>query len=163
LPQWRHAEGALHVTYATGDFATGLALVDRIGEAAEAADHHPDLHLTYPTVSVTLTSHDAGGVTRRDVAMARRIDACAAAAGPAAGAWPARPHRPAPDRRRRPGQSPSVRAGVPCNGPGRGGRGTSHAGQRAVHRSRGGPGTVVAHGRVPSHRAAGVGGGVGPG
>src|SRR5690625_6557942 len=67
LPQWRHAEGALHVTYATGDFATGLALVDRIGEAAEAADHHPDLHLTYPTVSVTLTSHDAGGVTRRDV------------------------------------------------------------------------------------------------
>src|SRR5690625_5473017 len=74
LPQWRHAEGALHVTYATGDFATGLALVDRIGEAAEAADHHPDLHLTYPTVSVTLTSHDAGGGTRRDVDMARRID-----------------------------------------------------------------------------------------
>lgn len=81
LPQWRHAEGALHVTFATGDFATGLALVDRIGEAAEAADHHPDLHLTYPTVSVTLTSHDVGGVTRRDVDMARQIDELAAAAG----------------------------------------------------------------------------------
>ena len=81
LPQWRHAEGALHVTYATGDFATGLALVGRIGDAAEAADHHPDLHLTYPTVSVALTSHDAGGVTRRDVDMARQIDELAAAAG----------------------------------------------------------------------------------
>src|SRR5699024_1276622 len=165
LPQWRHAEGALHVTYATGDFATGLALVDRIGEAAEAADHHPDLHLTYPTVSVTLTSHDAGGVTRRDVDMARRIDEFAAAAGvgTAEGACAARSAHPGPDRRRRTGQAPSVRTGVPCTGPGRGGRGTSHAGQRAAHRSRGGPGTVVAHGRVPSHRAAGVGGGVGPG
>lgn len=81
LPQWRHAEGALHVAFATGDFATGLALVNRIGEAAEAADHHPDLHLTYPTVSVTLTSHDVGGVTRRDVGMARQIDELAAAAG----------------------------------------------------------------------------------
>src|SRR5690625_5943918 len=35
LPQWRHAEGALHVTYATGDFATGLALGDRSGEFAD--------------------------------------------------------------------------------------------------------------------------------
>src|SRR5699024_9484052 len=81
LPQWRYAEGALHVAYATGDFATGLALVDRNGEAAEAADHHPALHLTYPTVSVTLTSPDAGGVPLRDVDMARRIDEFAAAAG----------------------------------------------------------------------------------
>src|SRR5699024_2103041 len=81
LPPWRHAEGDLHVTYATGDFATGLALVDRRGEAAVGADHQPDLHLTYPTVSVTLTRHAAGGVTRRDVDMARRIDEFAAAAG----------------------------------------------------------------------------------
>src|SRR5699024_9455943 len=85
----------------------------------------------------------------------------AVATAAAASAPPSPP--PAPGRRLRTGQSPSVRPGVPCNGPGRGGRGTSHAGQRAAHRSRGGPGTVVAHGRVPSHRAAGVGGGVGPG
>lgn len=81
IERWRHADDALHVTYATGDFATGLALVDRIGEAAEAADHHPDLHLTYPTVSVMLTSHDVGGVTRRDVELAQRIDRLAASAG----------------------------------------------------------------------------------
>src|SRR5690625_3771016 len=88
LPQWRHAEGALHVTYATGDVATGLALGDRLGAAAEAPDHHPDRHLAYPTASVTLPSHDAGGVPRRDVDMARRIDEFAAAAGvgPAEGA-----------------------------------------------------------------------------
>lgn len=81
LEQWGHADDALHVTYATGRFTTGLALVNQIGDAAETANHHPDLLLTYPTVSVTLTSHDVGGVTRRDVDMARRIDQLAAAAG----------------------------------------------------------------------------------
>ena len=65
--------GRLTATFETGDFATGLALTNKIGAAAEAAGHHPDVTLTYPTVGVTLTSHDVGGVTARDVRMARTI------------------------------------------------------------------------------------------
>ena len=87
LDGWAHDDDALQITFETGTFATGLALVNQIGDAAEAADHHPDLALTFPTVSVTLTSHDVGGVTRRDVTMARRISELAATAGvtPASG------------------------------------------------------------------------------
>jgi 4a-hydroxytetrahydrobiopterin dehydratase len=57
---------------------SGLRLVNQIGDAAESANHHPDLLLTYPKVEVTLTSHDAGGVTSRDIAMARTISDLAA-------------------------------------------------------------------------------------
>jgi len=80
LSDWQQSQDTLQAVFATGDFATGLALVDRIGEAAEAANHHPDLTLTYPTVAVTLTSHDVGGITRRDIDMARRISELAAEA-----------------------------------------------------------------------------------
>ncbi len=73
--------GRLLATFETGDFATGLRLTNKIGEVAEAADHHPDLTLTYPTLAVTLSSHDAGGVTARDVRMARSITEHAAGLG----------------------------------------------------------------------------------
>ena len=71
----------------TKDFATGLALVAQIGAAAEAAGHHPDLDLRYSAVEVRLTSHDEGGVTERDLDLARIISALAADAGltPSAG------------------------------------------------------------------------------
>jgi 4a-hydroxytetrahydrobiopterin dehydratase len=65
----------------TKDFATGLALVGRIGAAAEAANHHPDLDLRYSAVEVRLTSHDEGGVTQRDLDLAHTISALAADAG----------------------------------------------------------------------------------
>jgi 4a-hydroxytetrahydrobiopterin dehydratase len=78
LDGWTFEDDCLRARFETGDFVTGLRLVNRIGEAAEAANHHPDLDLRYPTVAVTLTSHDAGGVTGRDVAMARRISQLAA-------------------------------------------------------------------------------------
>lgn len=84
LADWRWLVGALHARFATGDFATGLALVDRIGAAAEEADHHPDLDLRYPHLGVKLVSHDVGGVTDRDLRMARRISELAAELGVAA-------------------------------------------------------------------------------
>jgi 4a-hydroxytetrahydrobiopterin dehydratase len=65
----------------TRDFAAGLALVDQIGAAAEAADHHPDLDLRYTAVEVRLSSHDEGGVTERDLALARTISDLAVSAG----------------------------------------------------------------------------------
>ena len=78
--------GSLSATFDSGDFATGLRLVNTIGELAEAENHHPDLTLTYPSVGVRLTSHDAGGVTARDVRMARSISERAAAGEGHAGA-----------------------------------------------------------------------------
>ena len=78
LPDWRRLFDTLRTRYRTGDFATGLQLVERIGELAESANHHPDVDLRYPTVAVVLWSHDAGGVTARDVDLARRISEAAA-------------------------------------------------------------------------------------
>jgi 4a-hydroxytetrahydrobiopterin dehydratase len=78
LADWEWMVGAIEARYETGGFAAGLELVNRIGAAAEEADHHPDLTLTWPYVHARLVSHDAGGVTSRDVALARRISEIAA-------------------------------------------------------------------------------------
>lgn len=84
LDDWRVLLGVLHARFATGDFATGLRLVNRIAELAEEANHHPDLDLRYPHLDVRLVSHDVGGLTQRDVRMARRISELAASEGVAA-------------------------------------------------------------------------------
>lgn len=81
LADWRFISGALHSRFRTRNFATGLQLVNLIGEAAEQADHHPDLDLRYPHVNVRLFSHDVFGVTDRDIALARRISQLAAGIG----------------------------------------------------------------------------------
>lgn len=81
LTGWRQVEGTIAAQFSTGDFATGLDLVNRIGASAEAADHHPDLTLTYPSVGVTLSSHDVGGITSRDVDLARIISEHASTLG----------------------------------------------------------------------------------
>ena len=77
LDDWRSMYGALEARFATGDFAAGLRLVGAIGEAAEAAGHHPDVELRSTHVDVLLTTHDAGGVTELDIRMARFIDEAA--------------------------------------------------------------------------------------
>lgn len=67
--------------FATKDFATGLRLVNAIGELAETANHHPDVDLRYGTVTVRLSSHDIGGLSRRDAALAARISRAVAELG----------------------------------------------------------------------------------
>lgn len=81
IDDWRQILGTIRARFRTGDFATGLALVNRIGEAAEAANHHPDVTLTFPEVIVTLSSHDVGGITSRDIDLARRISGIASQMG----------------------------------------------------------------------------------
>jgi 4a-hydroxytetrahydrobiopterin dehydratase len=76
-----YGAGALQTRIHTRDFAAGLHLVNAIGVAAEEMDHHPDLDLRYTRVDVRLTSHDAGGVTERDLTLARRISDFAKVAG----------------------------------------------------------------------------------
>ncbi len=85
LPDWTWRDDAIHAHLETGDFATGLRLVNRIGEAAESMNHHPDLDLRYPHLDVRLSSHDAGGVTDRDVTLARAISEYAADEGVSSG------------------------------------------------------------------------------
>lgn len=81
IPDWEPMYGALQARFASGDFATGLAFVNAVGQAAEAANHHPDVDLRYTHVNIALTSHDVGGKTRRDVDLARRISDIAADMG----------------------------------------------------------------------------------
>ncbi|MDO5512340.1 4a-hydroxytetrahydrobiopterin dehydratase [Corynebacterium sp.] len=73
LTGWDNRGEHLAASFDTGDFATGLRLVNLIGASAEEADHHPDITLTYGQVDVTLSSHDVGGLTIRDVRLARVI------------------------------------------------------------------------------------------
>jgi len=81
LDDWRFFLMKLHARFKTRSFVKGLELVTRITEAAEEADHHPDVVLTYPQVDIDLQSHDVHGVTSRDVALARRISEIAAELG----------------------------------------------------------------------------------
>ncbi|TFD63455.1 VOC family protein [Cryobacterium ruanii] len=86
-----HLDGCLHATFRTKDFASALELVNRIGEVAEKLNHHPDVRLGYGTVSLVVTSHDAGGVTARDLDLAARVQQIADTLGATAG--PVRPTR----------------------------------------------------------------------
>lgn len=81
LVGWVLVGDGLRTRVVTDGFAAGLALVDAIGAAAEQADHHPDLDLRWGHVDVRLWSHDAGGVTQRDVDLARTVSGLVEAAG----------------------------------------------------------------------------------
>lgn len=81
LADWRFFLNRIHARFKTGSFVQGLELVTRITAAAEEANHHPDVVLTYPQVDVDLHSHDVHGVTSRDIDLARRISAIAAELG----------------------------------------------------------------------------------
>jgi 4a-hydroxytetrahydrobiopterin dehydratase len=78
VPSWSISEdgGRLLRSWRLYDFSTGLDFFRRIGEVAEAEDHHPDLHLTgYRNVTVELWTHAAGGLTENDFILAAKIDA----------------------------------------------------------------------------------------
>jgi len=81
LEDWRVLLRTLQASFRTGSMAKGLDFAARIGVAADAANHHPDLTITYPRVHVLLTTHDAGGLTARDVDLARTISGIAVELG----------------------------------------------------------------------------------
>jgi 4a-hydroxytetrahydrobiopterin dehydratase len=72
-----HLDGTLHATFGTPDFASATELVEKVAQAAERMNHHPDVSLGYGKVAFQLSSHDAGGVTERDLALAAEIQALA--------------------------------------------------------------------------------------
>ena len=74
LPDWYHADGAIRRAYDTDGWPTTLMLVNALGFAAEAADHHPDLTVTWGRVEVALSTHSARGITGKDFELARKFD-----------------------------------------------------------------------------------------
>ena len=73
-PRWRFADGSLTCSIQFKAYMDGIAFVNRVAELAEAANHHPDLVVTWRKVDITLTTHDAGGVTQLDIDLAGRIE-----------------------------------------------------------------------------------------
>jgi 4a-hydroxytetrahydrobiopterin dehydratase len=78
LTAWSGTTEAIHRTIEAADFPAAIALVNAVAKAAEKADHHPDIDIRWRNVTFTLSTHSAGGVTEKDVAMAREIDALSA-------------------------------------------------------------------------------------
>ncbi|MBN9599453.1 MAG: 4a-hydroxytetrahydrobiopterin dehydratase [Afipia sp.] len=79
LPGWSEVAGrdAIARTFVFADFNEAFGFMARVALAAEKADHHPEWRNVYKTVEVVLATHDAGGVTRRDLALARAMNAIA--------------------------------------------------------------------------------------
>jgi 4a-hydroxytetrahydrobiopterin dehydratase len=75
LPGWAIAGGTLTKSYDTNGWPITMLVVGAIAFLAESADHHPDLIVTWPRVTVKLSTHDAGGsLTKRDFDLARKIE-----------------------------------------------------------------------------------------
>lgn len=72
---WRRDGDVLVKEVDRGDFAGALAYVNRVGVLAEAANHHPDVDIRWSDVVLRLSTHSAGGLTARDLALAAQIDA----------------------------------------------------------------------------------------
>lgn len=76
LPAWRlnDAQDAIHRSFRFKDFSEAFGFMTRVALLAEAQDHHPEWENVYARVEITLTTHDAGGLSERDVRLARSID-----------------------------------------------------------------------------------------
>lgn len=77
LPEWDHddARDAITRTFTFDDFSQAFAFMTQVALLAEKADHHPEWSNVYNRVDILLTTHDAGGLSERDIEMAQAIDA----------------------------------------------------------------------------------------
>ena len=75
LPAWSVAEGTLRRSFRFAGFNAAWGFMARVALLAEAQDHHPDWSNSYDRVDIALSTHDAGGITARDVRLAQAIDA----------------------------------------------------------------------------------------
>ena len=77
MPNWELGveARAIHCEQAFADFKTALAFVNKVGELAEAANHHPDINFGWGYVDLTLSTHTADGLTEKDFNLAAQIDA----------------------------------------------------------------------------------------
>jgi 4a-hydroxytetrahydrobiopterin dehydratase len=74
VPDWQIESGELVRTFLFKDFRASLAFVNKVGDIAEHAGHHPDIDIRYNKVRLALVTHDAGGITQKDFDVAAAID-----------------------------------------------------------------------------------------
>lgn len=74
LPGWESRGDSIARVFQFADFVAAMVFVNKIAAAAEGANHHPDILINYNKVTLTLVSHDSGGVTQRDIRMAGKIN-----------------------------------------------------------------------------------------
>ena len=77
LPGWERVGEAIEKKFERGDFVGSVRFAERIVEPAEAMGHHPDLAISWDTVTVTISTHSEGGLTAADFELAAKIDALA--------------------------------------------------------------------------------------
>ncbi|MFZ2360724.1 MAG: 4a-hydroxytetrahydrobiopterin dehydratase [Anaerolineae bacterium] len=77
LPGWMQAGSEITRTFTLRSFPAALAFVSAVGHLAERADHHPDILIRYRQVTLTLSTHSAGGLTEKDFGLAAEINAIA--------------------------------------------------------------------------------------
>lgn len=75
MPAWTDSEAALERTFEFSSFPEAIAFVNRVADLAESENHHPDIAISYKTVTLRWTTHSAGGITDRDRELAERTDA----------------------------------------------------------------------------------------
>ena len=81
MPRWSHAGKAIHCKFTFKSFMPAIGFVNKIAEAAEKAQHHPDITINYSIVTISLSTHSEGGVTEKDFELAQQIDAIVEAIG----------------------------------------------------------------------------------
>lgn len=82
LKEWTLAGEAIQRTYLFADFVTAIRFVDQVAQLAETAQHHPDMLIRYRKVTLTLATHDAGGITVKDFDLALKCDTLSARFAP---------------------------------------------------------------------------------
>jgi 4a-hydroxytetrahydrobiopterin dehydratase len=82
-PEWAETGGQIHRTYQFKDFVESMKFVNAIAQQAEAVQHHPDILIRWNKVTLTLSTHDAGGITEKDFAMAAKADGLSKTFAPA--------------------------------------------------------------------------------
>ncbi len=81
LPGWSRRGDSLTKTYRFPSFPAGITFVTRVADVAESMDHHPDIDIRHTRLTFTLSSHDVGGITTNDLALAREIERLATESG----------------------------------------------------------------------------------
>jgi 4a-hydroxytetrahydrobiopterin dehydratase len=74
LPEWSRKGSVITRTYEFRDFGTAMVFVTAVAKLADRANHHPDIDIRYTKVTMSLSTHDAGGITQSDLTLAQRLD-----------------------------------------------------------------------------------------
>ena len=81
LPGWKLDGGMLEKTYSLPTFPEAIVFVNAVAHLAELANHHPDVDIRYSKITLRLVTHDSGGITAKDVSLAKEVEAARAKMG----------------------------------------------------------------------------------